>query len=147
MIKSLIDVAVPETSWLPVNVPPCAVSMESVFPWGRAGPVTGPIRSWERRGPPVREEALRRWRWGRRGVFWVVGSRNKRSNFWTPMAGVALLFLPMLFWVQLVQAFSPPLMQLTSPRYLFCRAGIVLIILWFWQNKFFVALSLLPPFA
>lgn len=58
------------------------------------------------------------------------------------MLGVALLFLLVLFWVQLVQAFSPLLMQLTSARYIFCRVGIVLIILWFWQNPF---LLLFPP--
>lgn len=141
MIESLISAAVPEASWLPVNVPPCAISMESVFLWGRVGPLPGLIRSWERRGPPPLEEALRGWRWGRKGYsgWWVA---EMRSSFWTPVAGVALLFLLTLFWVQLVQVFSPPLMQLNSPRYLFCRAEIVLIILWLWQNQF---LLVFPP--
>lgn len=101
-----------------------------------------PRLSAAEKGGVLLEEALGRWRWGRRGYSGQWVARSKRNPFWTCMAGVALLLLLMLFWVQLAQGFNLPPMQLTSPRYLFCRAGIVLIILRFWQNQF---LLLLPP--
>lgn len=41
MIENLISAAVPETSWLPMNVPPCTTRMESVFLGGRVGPLPG----------------------------------------------------------------------------------------------------------